>query len=117
MKILIFGGNRFVGKLVTKQLYTAGHDITLINRTGTSPVPCSVIKCDRNDSDSLRSAIGDTFFDCVIDMCLYNTSQAVITTDILKNNTHKYIFISSIAVYDNTDIYPISIYATADGIL
>ena len=41
MRILIIGGNRFVGKLVTKELYTQGHDITVLNRTGTSPVECN----------------------------------------------------------------------------
>ena len=101
MKILIIGGNRFVGKLVTKHLYEDGNDVWVLNRTGTSPVECSVLKCDRNDSDKLKEVIGNNYFDCVVDMCLYNLKQAKISTEVLKNKTDKYIFISSVAAYQS----------------
>ena len=87
MKILIFGGNRFVGKLLTKKLFLNSYDVTVLNRSGTAPVNCNIIKCDRNDKNSLEESIGNRFFDCVIDMCLYNIDQAIKTVEILKNKT------------------------------
>ena len=90
MKILIFGGNRFCGKLIVKQLYDEGHDVTVLNRSGTAPVDCKIIKADRNKIHNFD------YYDSVIDMCLYNTEQA---EKIEKINTQQYIFMSSIAVY------------------
>tara|TARA_R110002051_G_scaffold324554_3_gene422364 strand:- start:914 stop:1753 length:840 start_codon:yes stop_codon:yes gene_type:complete len=107
MRILIIGGNRFVGKLVTKELYTQGHDITVLNRTGTSPVECNILECNRNILKQFEEAIGDKTFDCVIDMCLYNLDQAKISTKVLQHRTHKYIFISSVAAYKQKNIWPI----------
>jgi len=107
MKILIFGGNRFVGKLITKKLALDGHDVTILNRSGTSPISCNVIKCDRNNKNDLEKNIGVNKYDCVIDMCLYNLEQAVNTVDILKSNVDKYIFVSSTAVYQEPFNFPL----------
>ena len=92
--ILIIGGNRFVGSLVTQKLHNQ-HNVTVLNRTGTSPVDCTTIKQDRNklNLDAYNN------FDIIIDMCLYNLEQTKNTVEILKNqnNLQQYIFISSIA--------------------
>ena len=95
MKILILGGNRFVGKLVAERLYK--HDVTILNRSGTGPSTCRIIKCDRNDEWKLRVAIGNESYDCIIDMCLYNMEQAKKSIPIFETITKKYIFLSSIA--------------------
>ena len=48
-EILIIGGNRFVGKLVSEDLYKKGYNVNLLNRSGNSPVDWNVIKLDRNE--------------------------------------------------------------------
>ena len=66
MKILILGGNRFVGKLVAERLTKDNYpgnllyknDVTILNRSGTGPSTCRIIKCDRNDEWKLRVAKG-----------------------------------------------------------
>ncbi len=107
MNILVFGGNRFTGKLLVKKLFSDGHNITLINRKGIAPVKCNVIQCDRNDVEKLKSLIRDMNFDCVIDMCLYNKTQAETSVRIFNEKIKKYIFISSIAVYEKNETFPI----------
>jgi nucleoside-diphosphate-sugar epimerase len=98
-KVLIVGGNRFVGKLLTKKM-CGKYNVTLLNRRGTSPtVKCDVIKSDRK----LLRLCNDRF-DYVIDMCLYNIYQA---EDSINNMRSKYIFISSMAVYKETNIFPL----------
>ena len=99
-RVLIIGGNRFVGKLVPKLLHDYGYDVTLLNRSGISPYDkCDVIKMDRNDTDK------DTFDDpdVVIDMCAYNVDQVKHLLDCVNTKRHygntlkQYIFMSSIA--------------------
>ena len=98
MKILIIGGNRFVGKLVAKQLSKLDNiSVTLINRSGTGPNNCVLIKCDRNTKEFKRQ-LKIIAPDIVIDMCLYNLTQYHSLEPLLKQlNLKKYIFISSIA--------------------
>ena len=98
-KVLIVGGNRFVGKLVPKLLHDTGYDVTLLNRSGITPYDkCDVIKMDRIDINK------DTFRpDVVIDMCAYNVDQvkqlldSVNHKDHIGNTLQQYIVISSIA--------------------
>ena len=107
MNILILGGNRFSGRLVTEKLHNAGHTVTVLNRKGTAPVPCGIIRGDRNDEGWLKSSLQDKSFDCIIDMCLYNLEQAKKSIPIFVNKTNRYIFISSIAAYKQSSIFPI----------
>ena len=115
MKILIIGGNRFVGKLVTTALHNSGHNVTIVNRSGTSPVDCTVLCGDRNDTEQFTSVIGDKQFDCVIDMCLYNMQQARDVVNLFGGKVDKYIYVSSIAVYDKFDKIPITEAESANG--
>lgn len=108
MNVLILGGNRFTGKLLTEKFFTEGHSVTLINRQGNAPVPCEIIKCDRNNPEQMHLAIGGRSFDCIIDMCLFNIKQAETAVELFKNKTKKYIFISSVAVYEKSEFFPIS---------
>ena len=92
-EILIIGGNRFVGKLVSEDLYKKGYNVNLLNRSGNSPVDCNVIKVDRNEIKNI-----DISPEIIIDMCAYDVSQieklfSSINTDRLR----QYILISSIA--------------------
>jgi len=107
MKILVMGGNRFCGKLVVEYLHSQGHELTVFNRTGTAPVSCEIIQGDRNDKDILRSSFHNKNYDCIIDMCLYKLEQAEKSTPIFVQKTKNYIFISSIAVYKKTNLFPI----------
>jgi len=108
VNILILGGNRFSGKLVTEKLYNQGHNVTVLNRRGTAPVPCKIIRGDRNDENWLKSALQNESFDCIIDMCLYNLEQARKSMPIFENKTHRYVFISSIAAYQKSNVFPIA---------
>ena len=37
MKILVIGGNRFVGKKLVTRLVNDSHKVTVLNRSGTGP--------------------------------------------------------------------------------
>ena len=107
MKILILGGNRFVGKLVAERLskhnYPGNllykHDVTILNRSGTGPSTCRIIKCDRNDEKKLQVAIGNESYDCIIDMCLYNINQYHSIEPLLKQDNLVNAHLRSILSY------------------
>ncbi len=48
MKILVIGGNRFVGKKVAYELSKLT-SVSVLNRSGTGPDKVKVIKWDRNE--------------------------------------------------------------------
>tara|TARA_R110000824_G_scaffold133923_2_gene296771 strand:+ start:1115 stop:1921 length:807 start_codon:yes stop_codon:yes gene_type:complete len=96
MNILIIGGNRFVGKLIAKKLIPT-HNITIINRKGTGPEGCTILKGDRNNTLEFINKLSNFKFDIVIDMCLYNPEQCLIIDKLFLGKISKYIFMSSIA--------------------
>ena len=105
MTVLIIGGNRFVGKLLAKSLLSLNIEVTVFNRKGTGPEGCLIIKGDRNILEDLKQ-IDFNYFDCVVDMCLYNPGQFKLIEPLL-NVKIPYIFISSGAAYKDPDIWPI----------
>jgi nucleoside-diphosphate-sugar epimerase len=93
MRCLIFGGNRFIGKKLAARLSVEGHDVTVLNRSGTGPDGCDIIKSER---DNLSAVHND--FDLVIDFCLFKPEQTVALRSFLKP-LQRYIFVSSAAAY------------------
>lgn len=101
MRILILGGNRFIGKKLASRLSIEGNDVTVLNRSGTGPEGCEIIKSDR---DGLSKVDND--FDLVIDFCLFKPAQAEALKTFLKP-IQRYIFVSTAAAYldDNCQFY------------
>ena len=94
-RILIMGGNRFVGKALAKVLLDKGHIVDVFNRSGTSPDDrvTYTIQADRNhDRDLWR--IDTNRYDCIVDMCLYKPSQFKLIQHYIPKEL-KYIFVSS----------------------
>jgi nucleoside-diphosphate-sugar epimerase len=105
MNFLILGGNRFVGKKLATRLVSEGHCVTVLNRSGTGPSGCEIIKHDRNlgfsdpkFNDWNRPPGESPWFDDIIDFCLFKPDQA---TSLLAKFSprQKYTFISSAAAY------------------
>jgi len=99
MKILIIGGNRFVGLRLSQQLaQESGVDLHIVNRTGQAPhaTNATIHKMDRKH---LNPHFLDRDWDAVIDMACFNEEEARIALKFFKN-VGKYIFISTAYVYD-----------------
>ena len=64
MKVLVFGGNRFVGRALIEKLLDQGYDVDMFNRSGTGPdyvmetCEANIIQGDRNNI----SISGSLFF-------------------------------------------------------
>ena len=92
-KVLIFGGNRFVGKQLSEVLVD-NYQVDVFNRSGTSSDKrISVIKGDRNDKEDLNR-VDFNQYHTIVDMCLYLPSQFDLIKGLISSETN-YIFVSS----------------------
>jgi 2'-hydroxyisoflavone reductase len=105
-KILILGGTRFMGYFATEYALARGHEVTLFNRGQSNPDISDTfpamrhIRGDRTnlaDLDQLRAGNWDT----VIDTSGYVPRLVGETAMRLANSVQRYIFISSISVYND----------------
>ena len=107
MNILVLGGTRFFGKLLVERLIKEGHDVTILTRGQMAdPFGDSVdrIKCLRSDNNMMRNCLSRKKFDIVYDHICFSSDDAAITCDIFgKGHVGKYIFISSMYVYQGQE--------------
>ena len=106
MRILVIGGTLFIGKRLVPRLLDAGHDLSLLHRSATSPYGGQVrnLTADRNDAASVRSAVAGQHFDAVVDLAYdwqrgTTAAQVEATARAVPGDLSRYIFISSIAAY------------------
>src|SRR5689334_12662210 len=100
--ILVLGGTRNLGRAAALTLLERGHQITILNRGQTVddlPGSISRIRADRNDTQSMRSAIGSRIFDFILDNTTYTAADARQAVELFDARASRYIFISSGQVY------------------
>jgi len=101
MHVLIIGGTRFVGYLLTWRLLAGGHRVTLFNR-GTRPDPfgdrIERLQGDRTTEDFPRLLAGREF-DAVADFAAYSGDDARSAVEVLQGRIGHYLFISTGQVY------------------
>lgn len=103
MRILITGGTSFVSRYAAEYFVAGGHDVTVLNRgTKAQPEGAKLILCDRTKlCDRLR---GERF-DLVFDITAY-TEEHIKTLIDSGVKFGDYIFVSSSAVYPETNEQP-----------
>ena len=108
MKVLFYGGTRFVGKALVARLLSRGHEIYIFTR-GKLPVPKNAthLKGDRSNDEDL-SQLTDHSFDLIVDSSGRKLED---TQRLLKFSgfpSFRFIYISSAGVYENTELFPTS---------
>tara|TARA_Y100001968_G_scaffold325410_1_gene366587 strand:+ start:99 stop:1028 length:930 start_codon:yes stop_codon:yes gene_type:complete len=107
LKILIFGGTRFIGKFLVKKLIAERHELTLFTR-GIQPVPNNVIHVlgDRKNTDDLKQLSTDTF-DVIIDTSGRTLEDTKKVLEIVGLPKFRFLYISSAGIYNKSNIFPI----------
>ena len=107
MKVLFFGGTRFVGKALVSKLLSKDHEIFVFTR-GNLPVPEDVIHImgDRLKDEDLKK-ISDYSFDLIIDSSGRNLEDTQRLLKFAGIPKFRFIYISSAGVYDNTHLFPV----------
>jgi 2'-hydroxyisoflavone reductase len=103
MRILIIGGTRFLGRYLVEAALDRSHEVTLFNRGKTNPdlfPQLETILGDREKDVSKLTEAGRNW-DAVIDVAGYIPRIVRLSAEVLKESVARYVFISSISVYDN----------------
>lgn len=103
MDILVLGGTQFFGKMLVQELLDKGYSVTLATRGRTADSfgeRVNRIVVDRFNEDSLREGCGNKTWDVIYDQICYASDHAKIASEVFADKVEKYIFTSSMAVYD-----------------
>lgn len=104
LKILVLGGTYFVGPSIVKAALKNNHSVTLFNRGITNPKlfpTLNLIKGDREEGINAYDPLMKEQWDVVIDVWPEKSKLVEEATRALIDHANHYVFISSIAVYNN----------------
>lgn len=105
-KVLVLGGTRFFGKKLVSLLLKNGNDVTIATRGKTLDPFGNKVKrllIDREDYQSLRSAVETTQWDIVYDNICYSSQEAIEACEIFAGKVKHYILTSTLSVYEFGD--------------
>ena len=100
------GGSAFNGRALVPVLVEAGHQVTVCNRGRTRidhPAGVDTLVADRTDHDQVRSVLGGTEWDCVLDMTAYHPEDVQLMVDLFDGSVGHYVFVSSTVTYATVD--------------
>ncbi|WP_394897819.1 NAD-dependent epimerase/dehydratase family protein [Clostridium butyricum] len=104
-RILVTGGTVFVSKYVAKYFQSNNYEVYVLNRGSKQQIEnINLICANRNN---LKDCLKDFYFDSIIDVCGYNQQDIKNILDAV-GGFKDYIFISSSAVYPETNMKPFS---------
>jgi nucleoside-diphosphate-sugar epimerase len=100
MRILLIGGNGFIGRHVVAALQREGHALTVFHR-GSAPAPENVdeILGDRHDLAAHAGALHRVAADVVIDVVLSSERQATQLVEVFRGQVRRLVALSSMDVY------------------
>ncbi len=111
MKVLVMGGNRYIGLQLVHELIEQGHDVTVLNSHETPLMPAGVTRLhgDRHEPGLLPSMLGPISgsFDAVFDNTSYTPEHLAPMIELFRGKVQHYVFTSSIAVYEMTEAQPV----------
>ncbi len=105
LTMLFLGGTGFIGPHQIEYALARGHKITMFNR-GSNPgmygdaVEELTGNRDDNIDDGLNALRGDRSWDVVVDNSGYVPRHVIDSAGLLKDRCKRYLYISTVAVYD-----------------
>ncbi len=110
MKVLVTGGNRYIGRDLVFELAERGHHVTVIN-SHEAPLPegAQRIVADRRLPGAFEAALADRRddFDVVFDNTAFTLSDVQPMVELFRGRVAQYVFTSSMAVYRRSFVQPI----------
>ena len=104
-RILVTGGTVFVSKYVAKYFESKNYEVYVLNRGTKKQIENVTLICA--DRSNLKDCLKQYSFDAIIDICGYNQKDVRNLLDAV-GEVKDYIFISSSAVYPETNKQPFS---------
>ena len=100
MRILIIGGTRFLGRYLVEAALDRSHEVTLFNRGKSNPGLFPQLETIIGDREKNVKKLEGRIWDAVIDVAGYVPRIVRLSAEVLKENVSRYVFISTISVYD-----------------
>ena len=108
-KILIMGGNQFVGKEITKKFLDKDYTIYALNRGTRKNIEGVIfLKADRDNLIEMENVLKNLEVDIIVDVSAYTEEQVSILHKVMKNKFKQYILISSASVYNSIECTPVN---------
>jgi len=102
MRVVLIGGNGFIGSPLTRELVRAGHQVAMLHRgLGSQPEPSAAqhILGDRNRLSSCEQEIREFRPDAIIDLILSSADQAEEVVRVARQLGARVLAASSMDVY------------------
>ena len=107
MRVLVIGGNLFIGERLSSQLLEQGHEVTILHRKASHSLDSRIqnLQADRNDTDAIKAAFAESRLDVVLynvyDLVRGTTSEQVRASALAAGpgRLQRYVFMSSVAAY------------------
>lgn len=108
-KILIMGGNQFVGKEIVKKFLGKDYTVYVLNRGTRKNIEGVIfLKTDRDNYIEMKNTLKDIEVDVIVDVSAYTEEQVNILHKVMKNKFKQYILISSASIYNNIKCTPVN---------
>ena len=110
MRVLVTGGNRYIGLHLVFELARRGHDVTIANsHEAAMPEGARRIHVDRTRPGALLEALGPhrDDFDVVFDNTAYTVPDLEPMIEMFRGRVQHLVFTSSVAVYKRSFIQPV----------
>jgi 2'-hydroxyisoflavone reductase len=101
MKLLVLGGTKFLGRHAVDAALAGGHDVTIFTRGQTNPELFPEVEHLQGDRDGGLDPLRDGTWDGVVDTSGYVPRIVRQSAELLKEHVARYVFVSSISVYDD----------------
>lgn len=110
MRVLVLGGNRYIGLHLLFELARQGHDVTVMN-SHVAPMPdgCRRLHGDRQRPGVLAEVLGPhrDEFDVVFDNTAYQVHDLEPLVELFRGRVRQFVFTSSAAVYRRSFVQPV----------
>ena len=111
MRVLVMGGNRYIGLHLVFELARQGHEVTVMN-SHEAPLPDGVRRLhgDRQVPGAIHETLAPyrDAFDIVFDNTAYTVRDLEPMVDLFRGRVAQFVFTSSVAVYKRSFIQPIA---------
>jgi nucleoside-diphosphate-sugar epimerase len=110
MRVLVTGGNRYIGLELVRELAAAGHAVTVINsHEAALPNGVKRIHADRRIGGEFERALAPhrDAFDAIFDNTAFVPSDILPMIELFRGRVRHYVFTSSQAVYRRSFVQPL----------
>lgn len=110
LSVLVLGGTQFVGRHIVEALLAGGHRVSVLTRGRTAdelPEEVERLRGDRDEGEAGLAELDDRTWDACVDVSGYTPRQVRASTETLRDQVDRYVFVSTVSVYAEQDRHPV----------